>query len=509
MGRMGGQKGFSACPGILYSITNKPIFKYLGILGVLIPLTIYMFLSYVQAWCLGYAANFGLGNINFASVEESSNFWVNFIGAAQDGSAVGFGVQEVGVYLLIATLLNFTLIYRGINKGIEIFTRYAVPTLIIIAFAVLIRVLTLGSPIPGQPEQNVSNGLGFMWNPTKTYFSEFNPQTKRWTRTEVIGKENIKAHALTARSNPQQFRIENVTVFEQLKSPKLWLTAASQIFFSLSVGLGLIITYASYMKKDDDVVLSSLCSASANEFTEVGLGGLISLPAAYVFLGAAGVVGQTTFGLGFKALPMVFSQMQMGGLFGFLFFFLLFIAATNGCISCLQPSIALLEETLHIGRKRSVSIIGMVTLLGVGFVVYFSKDAMALEALNFWSGTFLVFIIATIQIIVFAWVLGVDKGFEETHRGAALKIPTIFRFITKYICPLFLLTIFAMWVILNVFGLGSSEIDPNILALTGTADAPPSIVAWGSIGIILTIFIFMCLLVARAPGYKTIKQIKK
>lgn len=510
MGRMGGQKGFSSCPGILNSICKHPSVKYLGILGVLIPLVIYMFYSYVESWCLGYAINFATNNIKFSDINESSSFWEGFIGAGEDGSAIGFGFKEVGLYLVLATVINFTLIYRGISKGIETFVRYAVPTLILIAFIVLIRVLTLGVPDATKPEQNINNGLGFMWNPTKAYFEEWNQKELKWERIiEVIGIKTTAEYTGKVEADPESYRIKRITVLEQLKSPKLWLAAAGQVFFSLSVGLGLIITYASYMKKDDDLVLSSLCASSANEFCEVGLGGLIGLPAAFAFLGAAGVVGQTTFGLGFKSLPMVFSAMEFGNLFGALFFFLLFLAAVNGSISCLQPSIAFLEETLDIGRKSSVALVGMIATSGVGFVLYFSKDAMALEALNFWAGTFLVFVIATIQIIIFGWVVGVDKGFEEAHRGAAVRIPNFFKFVTKYLCPAFLLTVFVLWLAFNVFGIGEQGLDSHIVDLIGSADKKPSIVAWASLAMIGILFIFMSLIVSRASSYKTSKKDKE
>lgn len=507
MGRMGGQLGFSSCPGILNSICKHPSVKYFGILGVLIPLAIYMFYSYVEAWCLGYAINFATNNIHFSSINESSSFWAKFIGAGEDGGAIGFGIKEVGIYLAIATLINFTLVYRGISKGIEKFVRYAVPTLILIALVVLIRVLTLGTPDTTKPEQNITNGLGFMWNPTKTYFEEWNQKETKWQRViEVVGPINTAEYQKQVLANPEKYQIRRITILEQLKSPKLWLAAAGQVFFSLSVGLGIIITYASYMKKNDDVILSSLCAVSANEFTEIGLGGLIGIPAAFAFLGTAGIAGQTTFGLGFKALPMVFSSMEFGNIFGSLFFFLLFLAAINGSISCLQPSIAFFEETLHIGRKSSVALVGMVATLGVGFVFYFSKDAMALEALNFWAGTFLVFIIATIQIIIFSWVIGIEEGFKEAHRGAAIKIPRIFKLITKYVCPIFLLIIFSLWILCDVIGIGGQGIDSHITDLIGSSDKKPSIVAWASITIILMLFIFMSLIVSRAPSYKTSKR---
>jgi neurotransmitter:Na+ symporter, NSS family len=118
----------------------------------------------------------------------------------------------------------------------------------------------------------------------------------------------------------------------------------------------------------------------------------------------------------------------------------------------LQPGIAFLEESMGINRKQSISILGFMTALGTGFVVYFSKDIKALDTIDFWVGTFLIFVLATILIIVFGWVVGIEKGWEEAHRGAEMRIPNFFKFIMKYLSPLYLLTIFCLWLLFNVLG---------------------------------------------------------
>src|SRR5207247_10611704 len=129
------------------------------------------------------------------------------------------------------------------------------------SIVVLFGCLPLGQPDADKPVQSLINGLGFMWNP-------------KW---------------------------------EKLGDFKTWLAAAGQIFFTLGVGFGIIINYSSYLKRKDDVVLSSLTASSVNEFFEVCLGGMITIPAAFIFFGAdAGRYG--TFDLGFKVLPNVFAQ---------------------------------------------------------------------------------------------------------------------------------------------------------------------------------------------------------
>ena len=501
MGRHGGQAGFNSAPGIFNYITRKPAFKYLGAIGVLIPVIIYMYYVYIEAWCLGYSINFITGNMDFRTVEDSSEFWGNFIGIGKNGSAIGFGLGQVGIYLALVFFLNFLLIYRGLSRGIELFCTYAMPTLLIIAVLILLRVLTLGTPDSNLPNRNVNNGLGFMWNPVK-HVVESKQEDGNWILDKQIVDRDLLSSAHTiAAANPDKKRVRKVTVKEQLLNPQLWLAAAGQIFFSLSVGFGVIITYSSYLSKKDDVVLSGLAATSANEFCEVALGGLITLPAAVTFLGVAGVAGMGTFGLGFNVLPMVFANMAFGHFFGFLFFFLLFLAAVTSSLSMLQPGIAFLEETLKINRKQSVAILGMITAIGCGFCVYYSADVKALDTMDFWVGTFLIFILSTLQIIIFGWILGVKEGFRIAHEGAAMRIPNIFKFIMKYISPLFLILIFAMWVATNVFGLNFQTGDAEYSSYVRDLFIEPNKVAWLSLALIGSVAALFILLIALNPNY--------
>lgn len=512
MGRHGGQRGFNSSPGIFNVIWRNPAAKYVGIIGVIIPVVIYMYYVYIEAWCLGYAVNFLAGNLNFETADQSTGWWASFIGVTEDGSAFkSFGLQQVGIYLFIAFAFNFLLIFRGISAGIEIFCKIAVPTLVMLAIIVLIRVLTLGAPVPSEPAENVNNGLGFLWNPNKTFVIETDPATGDVVmEREVVDKGLIADYREKAAANPAIIEVKTVSIWEQLANAQLWLAAAGQIFFSLSVGFGVIITYSSYMRKDDDVVLSGLAATSANEFCEVALGGLITVPAAVAFIGVAGLagVGLGTFDLGFKVLPLVFSEMPVGNLFGFLWFFLLFLAAMTSSISMLQPGIAFLEETLRLDRKRSTALLGLITALGCGFVVYFSLDIKALDTLDFWVGTCLIFILATIQIIIFGWVFGIDRGFEEAHRGAAIRIPGFYRIVMKVICPLFLLTIFVLWVLTKVFGVSFSgeeaQLSGYVTDLIGGKDTEANHVAQMSVALVVLLAVFFAVIVSTVRRYKAV-----
>jgi SNF family Na+-dependent transporter len=255
-------------------------------------------------------------------------------------------------------------------------------------------------------------------------------------------------------------------------------------------------------------VLSGLTASSANEFCEVGLGGLITVPAAVAFLGVAGVAGQAGVGLGFKVLPLVFAKMPAGDFFGGAFFFMLFLAAVTSSISMLQPGIAFVEEALGVGRRVSVTLLGLLTCLGCGFVVYFSGDLKALDTLDFWVGTFLIFTLATIQILLFGWVWGIDRGFAELHQGAALRVPWIFRPIIRWVCPAFLLGVFALWFLQEILGvdLSSGAAGGVSYYVTDLFGAKASLPAQLSLALVAVIAVFFCLMTARASAFRRAEQ---
>ena len=195
--------------------------------------------------------------------------------------------------------------------------------------------------------------------------------------------------------------------------------------------------------------------------------------------------------------------MPAGQLFGFLFFFLLFLAAVTSSLSMLQPGIAFLEEALDIDRHKSVTILGVITALGCSFVVYFSKDLKALDTFDFWVGTFLIFVLATIQIIIFGWVIGIKKGLAMANEGALFHVPPIYGFIMKYVTPAFLLCIFALWSVQNIFGYNIITGQQEYSAYVKDLFIEPNNVARFSVLFIILVTGFITMLTAIAPKFKT------
>jgi SNF family Na+-dependent transporter len=405
MGRYGGRKGFHSSPSILGSMGRGKVFRYLGVIGVIIPLTVSFYYTYIEAWCLGYAWYYLTGGIGIDAAgaipqqsARAAEFYADFTGRRSNG-IIAAGSIETFVFWVLTFAVNIFLVYRGISKGIEKFVTWAMPLMAVCAMIVLVRVLTLGTPDPAAPEQNVVNGLGYLWNPN----------------------------------------------FEALTNPQTWLAAAGQIFFSLSVGFGVIINYASYLRKNDDIVLSGLTASATNELFEVGFGGLITITAAFVFLGTANMIGAVqggTFGLGFTTLPVVFAHMPFGNVIGAIFFFMLFLAAITSSISMYQPSLAFFQEALGWTRKRATTLMVSVCVFGSFLVMYFSRDGLFWSTVDDWVGTFLIFTLAMIQIVCFSWVFGIERGLKEAHQGAQIRIPRFYGFIMKYVTPTYLLAVF-------------------------------------------------------------------
>lgn len=407
MGRLGGRRGVNSPPAILASVWNHPLARFIGATQLMLPVVIYMYYVFVEAWCLFYAVKFFGGAFDgiFAQatagvaghdavvakvVGASGDFFDRYSGTGENGAV--FTVVGAGMLVCVAISFtaNFALIYRGVTRGIEAFCKIAMPLLIGSALLILIRVLTL---------PNISTGLGFMWNPD-------------WT---------------------------------MLGDPGVWLAAAGQIFFSLSLGFGLILTYASYLRPDDDVVLSGLSATSANEFCEVVLAGLIVVPTAFLFLGPENAKGGT-FGLGFVTLPSIMHFMPAGRWFGGLWFGLLWLAALTSSLSMLQPAIAFLEQGFGLRRHGSVTILGLVTLVGALPIMFFSKNLIALDHADFWVSQLMIYIAATGQVLIFGWVLGVRRGIAEANRGAELSLPPGYGFVIRYVTPTFLIVVFVSWV---------------------------------------------------------------
>ena len=404
LGRYGGGFGHGTAPGIFHTIWQKNRFiKYFGVIGIFGPLVILIYYTYIESWSLAYSVFSLMGKCSPAagSQEAMQSFLRGFQGLEKNVYFSNLGWAYL--FFIVTFILNISVIYYGIRGGIERLAKWAMPLLLVCALILMLRVFSLGAPDPHQPGWNIINGLGFLWNPD----------------------------------------------LAALKDAKVWLAAAGQIFFSLSVGIGVILTYASYLSSGDDVVLSGLSAVSTNEFAEVILGGSIVIPAAFVFFGPIqiqAIAKSGTFDLGFITMPLILNKIPFSSLFGFIWFLLLFLAGITSAVSLAQPAVAFLEDEFDISRKRAVGIFAVACFILCQPAIFFLGQGVV-DELDFWGGTFFLVLFATIEAILFAWIFGMEKAWEEIHLGAQMSIPKIYKFIIKHITPLFLLFILGFWFI--------------------------------------------------------------
>lgn len=402
IGRMGGQHGHGSTPGMFALLWRRPAAKYLGALGVFLPLVVVVYYNVIESWTLAYTWFSATGRyFGYASRKAMGQFLRGFQGA--ESNAFFQSPATLIVFLVITLGINFIFLYRGISRGIEVLAKYGMPLLFVFAVVLAIRVLFLGTPDPAHPDCNVASGLGFMWNPD----------------------------------------------FSRLGDASVWLAAAGQIFFTTGISMGIMTTYASYIRRDADLTLNGLATATTNEFVEVILGGTIAIPAAVAFFGLVEtqeIARQGAYDLGFQALPVIFQQLPLGELFGAAWFLLLFIAGITSSAALTQPAIALLQDDLGWSRRRAVLVVFGVLFVSATLVVLYFRFGF-LDELDFWAGTFGLVVLGASESILFSWVYGIRRGWEEITRGAELRVPQVFKFVMKYITPIYLLIILGVWLV--------------------------------------------------------------
>lgn len=452
IGRGGGVLGGHSPASVFHLLSRKTLWKYLGILGILAGLSINVYYVYMEGWTLAYAWNTMLGNLNLDTPQQYGDFFSDFVGMGADGHFFS-GQTSAPIFFLLALGANFWLIYRGVSKGIEWFCKWSMPVLFFVAIALLVRVLTMGTPDAAHPERSVDHGLGYMWNPEKIMLVE--SATGKSIGMVPAGATEAEKADLLNRLHEEYptacIEEKEITFWQSLFNPEMWLRAAGQVFFSLSVGSGSICCYASYVRRRKDIALSALTAGAANSVTEIGLAGLTIVPAALALLGVAAAATVGTFGLGFNVLPQVFAVMPGGQFFGVLFFLLLFIAAVTSALSQVQPAVSFVEEYWNLRRGQSIALVAGLLLVGGFIIVWYTRDMLALDSIDFWVGSLILYVTTGLNLIFFNQIWGTHNGMAELNNGAAIRIPAAASFIIRWVTPLIMVVIFGAWLCQELF----------------------------------------------------------
>lgn len=388
-----------------YATLHKK-WRFLGYLTFLVPTLIMTYYSVIGGWILKYLSVYMISNGT---------------DAAKDGYFISFITSKASpiVFMLIFLSITAWIVFCGVEKGIEKFSRIIMPGLILMIIIIAVFSLTLSHK---DSDGTVRTGLqGLMV----------------YLRPDFTG----------------------LTVKRFLE---ILLDAMSQLFFSLSVSMGIMITYGSYVK--DDVNLSKATNQIEIFDTAVAfLAGMMIIPAVFVFLGTEGMSSGPS--LIFITLPKVFESMGILGRFvAIIFFIMLAFAALTSCVSVMETLVANCMEIFHQSRKKMCAVIGVYSLVTallicLGYNVFYfelqlpnGSVGQLLDVMDYISNSFLMPFISLLTSILIGWVIGPQWIVDEVTKNHE-KFPRagLYRFMIQYVVPVVMLILFLMSTgILNV-----------------------------------------------------------
>lgn len=324
---------------------------------------------------------------------------------AQDGYfsefiSNGFSTEICFIILCLITLI---IIYAGVRNGIERVSKFMMPILIVLSLIISIYSVTRPGAMEGVK-----------------YFLVPNPKNFSWMSV---------------------------------------VAAMGQMFYSLSIAMGILITFGSYMKKDISIE-DSTRNVEVFDTAIAIMAGLMIIPAVFAFSGGNPDTLQAGPALMFITIPKVFENMGLGTAIGILFFLLVLFAALTSSIALTESAVSTFEDEIGWSRKKSTVLVGVIMIvlgslssLGYGPLAFVKIIGMQfLDFFDFLTNSVMMPIAALMTSLLVARVVGVKKIEEEIIHGEnAFRRKKIFAVMIKYLCPIFVLIILISSVA-NAFG---------------------------------------------------------
>lgn len=381
---------------------------FLGVLASLVPLIIMPYYCVIGGWVVKYFTVYLTGHgSDAAGVDAEGNTFFNaFI--AQDIAPI--------IFFIIFLAASAFIVFRGVNKGIESSSKIIMPILFVLVIGIAVFSMTL--------KHTDASGV---------------------TRT---GLEGMKVYVIP--------NLEGLTVgkfFEVL------IDAMNQLFFSISVAMGIMVTYGSYVKDEDNLGKSINRIEFFDTFVAV-LAGAMIVPAVYTFMGTEGMnVGP---GLMFVTLPKVFESMGVAGnVIGCLFFALVFFAALTSAVSVMEAVVSSLMDQFHISRIKASVIESIIALVGGIFVclgyneLFFNiklpngTSAQILDILDYISNAVLMPLVALLTCVLIGWIAKPKTVIDEVEKnGEKMGRKILYTIMIKFLAPIFMVIL-----LLGAFGI--------------------------------------------------------
>ena len=307
------------------------------------------------------------------------------------------------ICFVIFCMITLIIIYAGVRNGIERVSKFMMPILVILSVIIAIYSVTRPGAMAGVK-----------------YFLVPNPKNFSW-----------------------------MTV----------VTAMGQMFYSLSIAMGILITFGSYMKKDTSIE-DSTRNVEVFDTAIAIMAGLMIIPAVFAFSGGDPDTLQAGPSLMFITIPKVFANMGFGTAVGIIFFLLVLFAAITSSIALTESAVSTVEDEIGWGRKKATVIIGLIMIilgtlscLGYGPLAFVKIIGMQfLDFFDFLTNSVMMPIAALMTSLFVTKVVGIDRMEEEIRHGESkFRRKKIFIVMIKYLCPIFAIIILASSVA-NAFG---------------------------------------------------------
>ena len=387
IGRKTGQSPLTA-----YGFLHKK-FKWVGVLACLIPTIILPYYCVIGGWILKYLVAF----VTNASATVADGYFTGFI-TAQWSPIIWF------VVFLFATMF---VVYKGVNSGIEKFSTFIMPILLVLILGIACFSLTLS--------HTDANGI---------------------TRT---GLDGLKVYVIP---NFDGMTLRGfVTVL---------MDAMGQLFYSISVAMGIMVTYGSYVKKETNLV-KSVNQIEIFDTAVAFLAGLMIIPAVYTFMGTEGMSAGPS--LMFVSLPKVFDAMgSIGVVVGIAFFVMVAFAALTSSVSIMEAIVASITDQFHVNRKTATIITSIIALVGgivvcLGYNIFYFEltlpnggVAQILDVMDYVSNNILMPVVAIASCVLIGWVVKPKTVIDEvTLGGLKFGREKLYVVMVKFITPVMLL----------------------------------------------------------------------
>ena len=306
--------------------------------------------------------------------------------AAQDGYFLGYVAQPYQPLLWFLLFIGITFVVLGVEKGVEKCSKIMMPFLVVLSIVIAIFVVC-------QP--GAMDGVAYYLKPD---FSKFTPMTL--------------------------------------------LAAMGQLFYSMSLAMGIMVTYGSYMKKDVNLDHA----VQQIEIFDTGIAlisGLMIVPAVYLFSGGDESAMQAGSGLMFITLPKVFAGMPFGTAIGAIFFLLVLFAALTSSISLMETVVSIIRDKTSLSRRKAAFLtLGVSVLLGIpsslGFGLWSKIKPLGMSILDFFdfiSNSILMPVVAFLTCIFVVWFVGLQSIVDEIKLSSQFKREKMFRVMIRYIAP--------------------------------------------------------------------------